>query len=397
VWIAELVFDHIIVPVYRWYALAIRKLELSAPESFGRLSNFFSSRLTLHALVVVTALILVSVNVSSTKGLISSDEVVAQTKLAELVGQGNTDSDQQLIEDYPNLDLARLPQRTLLHQHSLNVPLSILTKGQIEAPEEPSLARTTPIAYTVQNKDTISSIAHRFHVSINTILWENNLKATSLIRVGDQLTILPSSGVSHTVTRGQTISQIAKLYGVSPDEILKANNLTNPNQLTVGAKLVIPGGSRLANAQTPAQTAARRISAGLKQILPGRSSSIIPSGNRMVWPTVGYNITQYFSWRHTGVDIANHIGTPIYAADDGVVTTAGWNRGGYGNMILINHGGGKQTRYGHLSAFAVRVGQRVSKGQYIAAMGSTGRSTGPHLHFEVLINGHVYNPLNYIR
>jgi murein DD-endopeptidase MepM/ murein hydrolase activator NlpD len=98
------------------------------------------------------------------------------------------------------------------------------------------------------------------------------------------------------------------------------------------------------------------------------------------------------------VDIGNKVGTPIYAADDGVViiSKGGWN-GGYGNTIVIDHGGGKKTRYGHASKLFVKVGDRVEKGENIAAMGSTGRSTGPHLHFEVLVNGGRTNPLNYIR
>ncbi len=281
----------------------------------------------------------------------------------------------------------------------MRVATNILTRQQTvpEQTDTPTVARTSSIVYTIQNGDTISTIARRFGVSINTILWENNLKATSLIKPGMQLTVLPHSGVSHTVARGQTLGQIAKLYGVTNDEILKANNLTNPNQLTAGAKIIIPGGSQLASA-TPSRSTSNQVATSLRQIIGDKKpSSVIPSGGRMTWPTSGYRITQYFSYRHTGVDIANHIGTPIYAADSGTVVTVGYNRGGYGNQIIIDHGGGKKTRYAHLSAFDVRVGQKVTKGQYIGAMGSTGRSTGPHLHFEVIINGHVYNPLNYVR
>jgi murein DD-endopeptidase MepM/ murein hydrolase activator NlpD len=118
----------------------------------------------------------------------------------------------------------------------------------------------------------------------------------------------------------------------------------------------------------------------------------------MIWPTPGRRITQYYSWSHQGLDIGDKIGTPLYAADDGVVIIAqgGWN-GGYGNTILLDHGGGKRTRYGHASKLFVKVGDEVKKGETIAAMGSTGRSTGPHLHFEVLVNGTRYNPLNYIK
>ena len=116
----------------------------------------------------------------------------------------------------------------------------------------------------------------------------------------------------------------------------------------------------------------------------------------MNWPTVGHYITQYFSWRHYGVDIANKVGTPIYASDTGVVEYAGWGKG-YGNQIVIDHGGGKKTRCGHLSKFYCKVGDEVDKGEAIGAMGSTGWSTGSHLHFEVIINGRKVNPLNYVK
>jgi len=116
----------------------------------------------------------------------------------------------------------------------------------------------------------------------------------------------------------------------------------------------------------------------------------------MIWPTQGYRITQYYSWRHFAVDIANKRGTPIYATDTGVIQYVGWSIG-YGYNIIIDHGGSKKTRYAHLSKFYVKTGQKVGKGESIGAMGSTGWSTGPHLHFEVIINGRKHNPLNYIR
>ena len=111
---------------------------------------------------------------------------------------------------------------------------------------------------------------------------------------------------------------------------------------------------------------------------------------------MGYRITQYYSWRHHAIDIANKTGTPIYAADAGVIEVAGWGAG-YGNQIVINHGGGVKSRYAHMSKFYVKNGQKVSKGEAIGGIGSTGRSTGPHVHFEYIINGVKYNPLNYLK
>ena len=118
--------------------------------------------------------------------------------------------------------------------------------------------------------------------------------------------------------------------------------------------------------------------------------------NKMAWPTVGNRITQYYSWRHKGLDIANKTGTPLFAADTGTIEFVAWSNG-YGYNIIINHGGGKKTRYAHMSKFYVSKGDSVTKGEAIGEMGSTGWSTGPHIHFEVIINGVKYNPLNYIR
>jgi len=254
--------------------------------------------------------------------------------------------------------------------------------------------RTGIIYYTVQAGDTISSIANRFGITVNTILWENNLTAFSLIRLGDKLTILPYSGVLYTVKSGDTITKIANQYGVGADKILSCNNLGAG--LRIGQKIIVPGAKKIAAAVIVKPQSNYTGISIIRDFIKAPSVKI--SGSQMIWPTVGHRITQYFSWRHTGVDIANNIGTPIYAADDGTVVIAqgGWN-GGYGNTIVIDHGDGRKTRYGHASKLFVKVGDHVDKGENIAAMGSTGHSTGPHLHFEVLINGARTNPLGYIR
>jgi len=268
-----------------------------------------------------------------------------------------------------------------------------LTTGATGASETPSAARTEIVYYTVQNGDTISTIAQHFGISVNTVLWANNLSSFGLIRPGDRLTILPYSGVLYTVKRGDTLAQISKKYGLEIEKILSCNNLGN--SLSVGQKIILPGAKKISET-TIARTNTGRTSGltVIKNLI--KSPAAAASGNKMTWPTQGHRITQYFSWRHPGVDIANKSGTPIYAADAGVVEFAGWATG-YGNSIVINHGGGKKTRYGHASKLFVKVGDEVEKGENIMAMGSTGWSTGPHLHFEVIINGGKYNPLNYIK
>jgi len=255
-------------------------------------------------------------------------------------------------------------------------------------------ARDQIIYYTVETGDSISTIAKKFGISVNTILWENKLSIYSLIRPGDRLAILPVSGVTYQVKSGETLSLIARRYGVEEEKILAANNLSSSSILKIGQKLIIPGGtsSSYASGQSTARSGIDVISDLVK------SSSATPvAGNKMNWPTTSTRITQYFSWRHYGLDIGNKTGEPIYAADAGIVIAVGWNAGGYGNYVMIDHGGGKITVYGHASKLYVKKGQQVDKGETIAAIGSTGRSTGPHLHFEVRINGVKYNPFNYLR
>lgn len=255
--------------------------------------------------------------------------------------------------------------------------------------------RTEVVQHTVQSGETVSSIARRYGISVNTILWANNLTAYSLIRPGDNLAILPYSGILYTVKSGDTLSKIASRYSIDSDKISSANNIGDG--LKAGAKIILPGASQIIQTQVAAKpsTSYTGISA-IRDLIQAPAAKV--TGSKMAWPTVGTRITQYFSWKHTGVDIANKIGTPLYAADDGVVEIAagGWN-GGYGNTIVINHGGGIKTRYGHASKLFVKVGDQVKKGENIATMGSTGRSTGSHLHFEVLVNGVRKNPLNYVR
>ncbi len=377
-----------------------RKITASS-RTGRRLGELLNSRYLLHILFALLVVFLTYFNLNNTSTALSSDEIVSKTLLSKLVVQDIGDSE-QFIEDYPSPDLALWRKSLSQPLALLHVPFEIFTynKPSVEAPSEqtPQASRTASITYNVQAGDTISGIARRFNITATTILWENNLTVASLIQPGDRLVILPTNGVSHTVTSGQTLGQIASLYGVETDKIMSSNGISNANQLRIGAKLVIPGGNKIIakNTTTTGKIGSTNNNLGvIQKLIPG-PSAVVPSGTRMVWPTTGHRMTQYFSWRHSGIDIADKTGTPIYAADDGIVSTVGWNRGGYGNQIIISHAD-KQTRYAHLSAFSVNVGQKVKKGQYIGAMGSTGRSTGPHLHFEVMISGRQYNPLNYVR
>lgn len=270
-------------------------------------------------------------------------------------------------------------------------PLSISRLRQMgtEAPEKqqtPSAAGKpmAPIKYKVVDGDTISGIAEKFGVSVDSIIWSNSLADPNGLQIGDELLIPPVTGVLHKVASGDNLNDLALLYDVTPEAIAEFNALADPNSLQVGQLLVVPGGKL----QMARATATSR-GGGAATVRTTASGSFR-------WPAGG-SITQYFGENgHTGLDLAGGAGSPIYAADGGVVVTALKLNYGYGWYLVIDHENGYRTLYGHLSAFYVDYGERVAKGTTIGAMGSTGLSTGPHLHFEMFRNGVQVNPLKYL-
>lgn len=246
------------------------------------------------------------------------------------------------------------------------------------------------IEYTVREGDTLSGVAEKFGISVETIVWQNDLSsAKALIKPGQTLEILPVSGVSHKVAKGNTIYSIARQYSAEPQAIVDFpfNTFVNDETfaLAVGQIIIVPEGvppkeapTAIARRQTP--------SAG----------TVVASGN-FVWPAAGY-ISQNFVWYHKGIDIVNKAAPDILAADSGTVVVAGWpDNFGYGNRVVIDHGNGYRTLYAHMSQIYVVAGQTVRRGDSIGRMGSTGRSTGTHLHFEVIQSGVLINPLIVLR
>jgi murein DD-endopeptidase MepM/ murein hydrolase activator NlpD len=234
----------------------------------------------------------------------------------------------------------------------------------------------------------VSVIAARFGVTPDSVIWANGKLEDNpdALSVGQVLYIPPVSGVLHRVDKGETVLSIAARFKTQPQGILDDpfnqsihDFKSSPQQLAVDAFIMVPGGSK------PVVVRQVQYSAST----PGNA---LKGTLNFQWPA-GACITQYFWARHPGIDLANSKGTPVVAADDGYVELVGWEPTGYGNMILLNHGNGTISRYAHLSAFAVDAGQSVKKGQLIGRIGSTGRSTGPHLHFEVIVNGVHRNPV----
>lgn len=231
--------------------------------------------------------------------------------------------------------------------------------------------------YTVRKGDTLASIAKMFDVTPNTILWSNDIK-NNKVSPGDTLVILPISGVRYKVKSGDTLASIAKKYKGDVNEIADFNEIDKNAKLAVGDTIIIPDGEVLSG-----QDSSGNVKPASINKLQNYLSAPVFEGYYMR-PLIGGIKTQGIHG-HNGVDIAAAFSTPILAAASGEVIIAkssGWN-GGYGSYVVIKHSNGTQTLYGHLSAVTVSVGQQVTQGQQIGNMGSTGKSTGTHLHFEV--------------
>ncbi len=263
--------------------------------------------------------------------------------------------------------------------------------------EERSLARTSIVTYTVREGDNVASIAQRFNLQTSSIIWANKEleEDPNILLVGQVLNILPVDGVLYEVQPSDTLSGIAERFKVKMEDIIKypLNNLADGSNLVPGQRIIIPGGVKPTPLRVVGVNQPRRVTPGTRYV--GPAPSFMASG-AFIWPTRGY-LSQGYHAQHLGIDIANGVGTPIAAADGGYVTFAGWSPVGYGYMVTLDHGNGFTTLYAHLSQWYVNPGQSVAPGQVIGAMGSTGRSTGPHLHFEIRYNGVPMNPLIYLR
>lgn len=225
------------------------------------------------------------------------------------------------------------------------------------------------VTYTVQEGDNLSFIASDYGVDVSTIIWANKLKNIDAIAPGDELKIPPVDGIIHKVKKGDTIKAIATKYQADSDKILSFNALPKDGALQIDEEIIVPDG---------------KLSSGTAVNPNVKRFSQLPSlGDYFIIPTTGYDWGIIHG--RNGVDMANSCGTPIYAAADGgvaIATEIGWN-GGFGKYIKLTHSNGTETIYGHLSKVLVSPGTAVSKGNKIALMGTTGNSTGCHLHFEV--------------
>ncbi len=302
--------------------------------------------------------------------------------------------DAQLGENDPNDKLAVRP--SALQAKNADDSISWINQNEEDSTllARPNILNTksnqlTKVTkYVVQFGDTPGSIAERFRLKLQTILDNNNLSSKNFIKVGQTLWLPQTDGLIVTWTKNSTLKNFAQKYKISTESILQANNLGPNDKIALAEKIVLPGARPIS--APPIKNIARA-----KTTTSGASRARTGGANALKWPTSVNRITTYFSLRHPGIDIAGPMSSPIYAAEDGTIATSrnGWN-GGYGNYIIINHGNGKETLYGHLSRRLVQVGEEVERGQVIGYMGSSGRSTGPHVHFEVRIFKRQTNPFS---
>ncbi len=244
---------------------------------------------------------------------------------------------------------------------------------------EPEPQRPSILVHTVRSGETLWDIANSYGISVDTILSANDIANSNRIQVGQELKVLTVKGVLHTVAVGESLWEISQRYKISMDEIVRANSISNPSRIQPATQIVIPGATQIRPRDVLVVNG--QLQRAFDWPLRGRLSS--PFGPR--WGTM-----------HNGIDLAVPTGTSVRAAADGRVTFSGWN-GGYGYLVIIDHGNGVETRYAHHSRNVVQVGQRVERGQIVAYSGNTGNSTGPHLHFEIRYRGTPVDPQRYLR
>lgn len=420
-------FAHsIILPIYHAVTLARLKLGRVGVPAKSLTISFFTGRYILHIAITSIAIATIVGNIFSTQA--NAQDVGQSSILYGMVAGADLKTTEQnanpenVIKDSryasettlitpPDIDFDYQADVTETAYISPSIPGTLLANTlKADTPNQPSgplKDRTETETYIVKDGDTLSVIAQNFGVNIGTILWANQKTSGQFIRPGDALRIPPVSGILLKVKSGDTISSLAKKYSIDGEEIARINRLDEQKSLAIGTEIVLPGAIPLPTAtRTPSIVAIKGTDGIPKNALPPKN--LVYQGkpedadtdstpiSKLFWPTSGHVITQYYGWKHTGLDVDGDYDSPLYASHDGIVTASGWNSGGYGLQITVQ-GDGVMTRYAHASKLFVKAGDKVKRGQTIAMMGTTGRSTGTHLHYEVYINGKRVNPLTYLR
>lgn len=405
-WFGRGLFRLLLLPSYKRY-LTIRQRVKTHPRLAGvRSFQHFLERYAVYAVLVVLGVLALGNNIFART--IRPDEIGRGTIWSSFVSSETSDLIVETATGRPTtvnhaaaLAVGGTPQpNTTNTAAAVNagtsasaVPVFAVGNGLAEAGTDTDVIRQETVTYTVQNGDTLSTIAHSYGLTSQTLVWANGMSDKDFIKPGQTLKIPPVEGYLYTVKKGDTLAKIAKTYNGDQTAILDTNHLATAEEIQPGQEIIIPGG------EPPAPPAPRRSLLG--QVYGGSSGGTAPpsaraTGARFIWPTTNHHINQYFRGRyHTGIDIEGDYSSPIYAAAAGRVIFSAFDRSGYGLHIDIDHGNGYETLYGHASKIFVSVGDRVTQGQTIAMVGSTGRSTGTHVHFEIRTGGGFLNPLSF--
>jgi murein DD-endopeptidase MepM/ murein hydrolase activator NlpD len=266
---------------------------------------------------------------------------------------------------------------------ALKVPFVAAVGGPAEA------GATAPAGFTwhtLQAGENLSTVASLYGIGLEAMVGANpDISSLDRLPLGIDLLIPPSAGLVVKLEVGESLLDLVTAYGVEPEAVVAANDLRSPFDVAPGMLVFLPG-------VRPSEALARL-------------QMVREEENRYIWPLHG-RLTSYYGARnlgmgtssfHRGIDIAAPSGTPVAASRSGTVTYAGWSNQGYGNLVKVRHTGGDETWYGHFSSIAVSVGEYVSQGEVVGRVGSTGISTGPHLHFELHVSGRALDPLGTLR
>ena len=439
----------VFLPIYTIFVLLNIRFERVVVSARGLFFFVFTNRYIFHAVLLLVSVATIGSQLTTRSASASSNG--QNSLLYALVTQGQDESIEEMlyvesahgntsylgagtIQALPDIDFDYDTEILA----DLTIPGSVAVAPQMdESPAEDALPEEDTSAivvaprsetenYTVQSGDAVATIARRFGVDVITIIRANNLSRGAAIKPGDILRIPAASGILHTVKRGETVGQLATKYKVDVSAITQANK--GSTTLVPGKEVLIPGGSPLSVvAITVPKPATTRVTTAQGTVRPDiplariknkavdvyqelvntpedqrakpedKDETLVKKVAKLLWPTDLRVINQYYGWNHTGIDVDGDYANAIYASEAGVVQQAGWNNGGYGLQILIDHNSGFRTRYAHASKLFVKVGDTVKRGQVIAMVGTTGRSTGTHLHYEVYLNGKRVNPLTYAR
>lgn len=305
-----------------------------------------------------------------------TDLLSKQTKAETVTPDRNSQNAPILSASYLSFQSGTTTDETPTEPGALDLTVGPMRDSTQEEQHIPSSDEIS--LYVVHPGDTLASVARLYDVTQNTIVWANNLKNKKLT-VGDTLVILPISGVRYTVKSGDTLKGLAKKFKGDAEEIASFNDLTADSALAVGQIVIIPDGEIVEDKTTTTGTTNTK-----PRIVPLPTGGTAQYVGYFMRPINGGVRTQGVHG-HNGVDLAAPVGTPIHASADGTVILSregGWN-GGYGNYVVIQHPNGTQTLYAHTYQNLVKQGDVVTQGQTIALLGSTGHSTGPHVHFEI--------------